>query len=151
MTKLNLGSGFRKLEGHVNIDNREVCNPDIVWDLTQRLPFDDNTVDEVRAYDILEHMPQGKVINLIEEIYRVLKVDGVFESFTPSTDGRGAFQDFTHTSFLNINSHLYWTNKAYRELYDTKALFDIIKLYDVWTDKENRVIHTHAILKKIEY
>ena len=31
--KLNLGSGFRKRQGYVNIDVREDCNPDIVMDI----------------------------------------------------------------------------------------------------------------------
>jgi hypothetical protein len=34
-------------------------------------------------------------------------------SLTPSTDGRGAFQDPTHVSFLNENSFWYYTDRKY--------------------------------------
>ena len=34
---------------------------------------------------------------------------------TPSTDGRGAFQDPTHVAFYNENSFWYFTDKTYSE------------------------------------
>jgi predicted SAM-dependent methyltransferase len=74
--KLNLGCGYRHIEGFINIDYRKECNPDILHDLTEHFNFNDNSVDEIRAMDILEHIPIGKVAPLIEEIYRVLKPGG---------------------------------------------------------------------------
>lgn len=146
-TRLNLGCGFRKRKGYINIDNREDCKPDMVLDVCFGLPFDDESVDEVTAIDFLEHVPIGKVIPLIEEIYRVLKPGGNFVSLTPSTDGRGAFQDPTHQSFWNLNSWLYYMDDAYRALYGTKAKFKGI-VHDVHTDPQSKVIHTYANLTK---
>ena len=34
-------------------------------------------------------------------------------SMTPSTDGRGAFQDPTHVAFYNQNSFWYFTERQY--------------------------------------
>jgi predicted SAM-dependent methyltransferase len=45
--KINLGSGFRKLDGHINIDNREYVSPDMLVDLSYGIPFKDNSVDLV--------------------------------------------------------------------------------------------------------
>jgi hypothetical protein len=41
----------------------------------------------------------------------VLKPGGWLITRTPSTDGRGAFQDPTHVSFWNPNSFLYYTSR----------------------------------------
>ena len=113
------------------------------------LLYDDNSIDEVRAFDFLEHIPIDKIIFVIEEIYRVLKPDGKFEHFTPSTDGRGAFQDPTHKSFWNLNSWLYYMNDDYRNLYDIKAKFRG-ENQNVVTDHINKIIHVHGILYAIK-
>lgn len=148
MTKLNLGCGYRHREGYINIDSREVCKPDLCTDVTNGLPFPDDSIDEVVAQDFLEHIPIGKTIPLIEEIYRVLKMGGEFNSFTPSTDGRGAFQDPTHVSFWNSNSWLYYMDDVYRGLYVIKAKFTGT-IQDYLTDEANHVIHTCARLVKV--
>ena len=144
MVKLNLGSGFRHQEGFVNIDNRAEVKPDLVCDVIEGLPYDDNSVDEVRAFDFLEHIPLGKTVGIIEEIWRVLKPGGIFESFTPDAEnGQGAFQDFSHVSFWVENSWLYFSEPNYRALYNTKANFQIKTMKRLQSG--NRVYHLHVI------
>lgn len=145
--KLNIGCGYRKIPDYINIDNRIECNPDMFFDITKQWPFENNSIACVRAYDILEHIPIGKVIPLVEEIYRVLDIGGTWEGFTPSTDGRGAFQDPYHVSFHNINSHLYWTDDAHRNLYGIKAKFKPLVLKDVVSG--SNIVHTFSLMKKI--
>jgi glycosyltransferase involved in cell wall biosynthesis len=147
---LNLGCGYRHLDGFVNIDNRAGVSPDLVCNVIDGLPYADSSVDVVRAYDFLEHIPQGKVIDVITEIWRVLKPGGTFESFTPSTDGRGAFMDPTHVSYWNINSWIYYSDDQYRGLYDIKANFELVGIKDVGHDSENGVIHTHVVARAIK-
>lgn len=144
---LNLGCGYRQYEGCVNIDIREETKPDLVCDVMQGLPYADNSVDQIRADDFLEHLPIGKVVPVMEEIWRVLKPGGIFESSTPSTDGRGAFQDPTHCSFWNQNSWLYYSDPAYRNLYGIKADFEIVSIEDTEPDPALMIIHTHVIAK----
>lgn len=148
--RINLGCGYAHIEGYVNIDNREEVKPDMVADILEGLPFDDNSLDEVRAYDFLEHIPIGQTIQVITEIWRVLKPGGVFESSTPSTDGRGAFQDPNHLSFWNRNSWLYYSNQQARDLYGIEANFTITEIEDIVTDKNLNVIHTHVIGKAVK-
>jgi len=147
---LNLGCGYRKLDGFVNIDNRMEVGPDLVCDVIAGLPYEDGSVDMVRAHDFLEHIPIGKVIGVMEEIWRVLKPGGIFESMTPSTDGRGAFQDPTHVSFWNMNSWFYYTHEDYRNLYGIKANFEIKTAEDIMTSVELKIIHTHIVAKAIK-
>lgn len=146
--KINLGSGPRKLDGYVNIDIQGQCNPDLCHDVLDGLPFSDNSVDEVCAFDFLEHMPVGRQIDVVTDIWRVLKPGGRFEHFTPSTDGRGAFCDPTHKSFWNIMSWRYYTDDAHRALYGIKAKFKIETLRDLIT--EDHVIHTHGVMRAVK-
>ena len=145
--KLNLGCGFRKIEGFINIDNRGCCSPDCQIDLTDfPWPYVNDSIEYIRAFDILEHLPDKyKTVN---EIYRILKPGGILEFFIPSTDGRGAFQDPFHVSFWNINSWIYYTDKGHRDLYNTKANFEIIELFD--KNLGVGVIHTCGKLKAVK-
>lgn len=150
--KLNLGSGFRKIEGYVNLDNRAVTEPDIVQDIAlDGLPFEDSSVDEVFCRDFLEHVPIGRTIFVVEEIWRVLKKGGKFESLTPSTDqgSRGAFQDPTHCSFWNSNSFLYYMDRDYRNLYSIKAEF-VGNIETFVANKQLQVLYVHAILTAVK-
>ena len=149
MIKLNLGCGYNKLPEFINIDNRASLLPDVTCDLSESIPFKDSSVDEIIAKDFLEHIPIGKTVHVIEEMYRVLKRGGFLYAMTPSTDGRGAFQDPTHVSFWNKNSWLYYMDDAYRNLYDVKAKF-VGNVYDVMTDRSENVIHTNCILRPVK-
>ena len=146
MIKLNLGCGLRKIDGYINIDNLYEVNPDVVWNVLDGFKYADSSVDEVRAFDFLEHIPIGKTVKVVEEIYRVLKPGGKFESFTPDVEhGQGAFQDPTHVSFWCENSWLYYTVEAYRNLYGIKANFDIQSFNRVNTNSRLRVYHLHVM------
>jgi predicted SAM-dependent methyltransferase len=145
--RINLGCGYAKITGHVNIDNRADVEPDLICNVIDGLPYENNSVDEVRAFDFLEHIPIGKTIKVITEIWRVLKPGGKFESFTPSTDGRGAFQDPFHVSFWNQNSWLYYSDPETRRIYGIEADFQIESIGDTLPDLKYNIIHTHVIAK----
>jgi glycosyltransferase involved in cell wall biosynthesis len=65
----------------------------------------------IRAKDFLEHIPQPRVVPTMNAIHKALVPGGWLLSMTPSTDGRGAWQDPTHVSFWNQNSWLYYTRE----------------------------------------
>jgi len=75
--KLNLGCGGDKRAGWINIDIREEVNPDTVWDLEKTpYPFDDESVDEILAKDVIEHITYLKVEDVLKECFRILKHGG---------------------------------------------------------------------------
>ena len=92
MVKLNLGSGPDPLEGYINCDlypsgeivpgattpNKDV---DMVFDMSDGLPFDNDSIDEIVAIQVLEHL--AKPIALLEEAYRVLKLGGLIDIMVP--------------------------------------------------------------------
>ncbi|MEG4998382.1 FkbM family methyltransferase [Microcoleus sp. B4-D4] len=106
MLRVDIGCGDRKPDNFVGVDVCPGLGVDIVADLNQRFPFPDNSVDELRAYDTIEHLVDR--IHTMNEIWRICKDGAKVDLLVPSTDGRGAFQDPTHVSFWNINSFLYY-------------------------------------------
>lgn len=149
--KLNLGCGYKKIKGFVNIDIRPEVNPDMLCDLSEGIPFESDSVETVVAFDFLEHIEMGKTVEMMTEIWRVLRDKGVFELFVPSTDGRGSFQDPSHRSFWNINSFKYYMeDDPHRILNGIKAKFGILSLKDSWTSVDDKIIHTRGRLYAIK-
>lgn len=75
--KLHLGCGTKKLEGWINIDSVEACQPDLLHDISQPLPYEDQSADEILAEDVLEHFDKYLRFVVFYEWIRVLKVGGI--------------------------------------------------------------------------
>ena len=58
--------------------------------------------------------------------------------------------DLNHRSFWNINSWLYFCHDAWREIYNYRAVFKVIRLQDVITDNALRIIHTHGVFEALK-
>jgi len=72
--KLNLGCGYRKLEGYVNADKYPDSKPDLLLDLeVLPWPFPDNSATHVFISHVLEHIGQSSALflSLMQELYRV--------------------------------------------------------------------------------
>lgn len=82
--KLNLGSGDSKLPGFVSVDKYDTT-ADIRADICE-LPFDDNSIDEIVAYQVIEHLEYNKSQQMFDEMYRVLKPGGTAIVETPDID-----------------------------------------------------------------
>jgi len=132
--KLNLGCSDEHLDGFVNVD---VCEPaDVIADLTVTWPWDDGTVSHIRAWDIIEHLPEP--IFTMNEMWRVLEPGGTVEIVVPTTDGRGAWQDPQHVSFWNRNSFFYYTDgKGERERFGKS--YGITARFRVLNAKETNI------------
>lgn len=87
--KLNLGCGPKLLDGFVNVDlagNWSGVAPDVVADITQRLPFDDESADEVHAYHVIEHIERFEAEAVLADWARVLKPGGLMILECPCLD-----------------------------------------------------------------
>jgi SAM-dependent methyltransferase len=73
------------------------------------IPASDDSVGMLIAYDVLQRLPDRAAF--FNEAYRVLGHAGLICTQTPSTDGRGAFQDPSHVAFYNENSFMYLTQR----------------------------------------
>tara|TARA_R110000782_G_scaffold261896_1_gene353750 strand:- start:577 stop:1185 length:609 start_codon:yes stop_codon:yes gene_type:complete len=94
--RLNLGCASRLLSGYINVDLdsiEEIKNryPNIEIDEDQQflqanildLPFEDNTVDEIRADAFMEHMSFKEESQMFKEVYRALRPGGLFVFSVP--------------------------------------------------------------------
>lgn len=96
--KLNLGCGYNKKQGYVNIDSDLECNPDLCFDLTTKnWPIEDSTVDEVIATHILEHLEgTAGYLTFWKELYRVCQHDATINIEVPHWKHETFYHDPTH-------------------------------------------------------
>jgi len=124
---LNLGCSDAHLPGFTNVDITEPA--DVIADLTKPWPWPDSSVTLIRAHDIIEHLPDK--LHTMNEAWRVLVSGGRVDIVVPTTDGRGAWQDPTHTSFWNRNSFFYFTDgdlhrERFGAAYGLRARFKVL-------------------------
>jgi hypothetical protein len=101
--KLNIGCGFRKLDGYTNIDFFKECEPDILLNLEETpWPFETSSISEVAAIHVIEHLGEQRAVffNIIKEIYRVLEDGGLFRVSVPHYMHRSHYTDPTHVRAL---------------------------------------------------
>lgn len=84
-TRLHIGCGYDIKEGYTNIDIRDLPNVDLVAD-AKELPYDDDSVDEIVAHHVLEHLTFKDAEIALHEWYRVLKPGGTLELGVPDFD-----------------------------------------------------------------
>ena len=80
--KLNLGSGNKRVKNFVNVDMHPEEHIDIVHDLSKYpYPFKDDSVDEIRAWAICEHLHD--LDGFLNECHRILKNEGFINIRVP--------------------------------------------------------------------
>lgn len=103
-SRLNIGAGEKWVKGDTNLDIRDLPGIDIVCDVSEDTwPLDDEMFKVVTALDVLEHLPPGynshgqdRLIFVMEEIHRVLKMDGYALLKFPVPGGSHDYADPTH-------------------------------------------------------
>jgi len=101
------------------------------------IPFDDQSFDFVTAYDFLEHIPRViylperrlPFVNLMNEIYRVLKPGGIFLSSTPIYPYGAVFRDPTHINILTDETFSLYFDDQHRwaQIYGFKGAFKVLE------------------------
>lgn len=109
-------------------------NPDVVWDLTKLpLPFEDNTFDEIHAYEVLEHTgSQGDYkffFAQFDEFYRILKPDGFIIATVPVWNSIWAFGDPSHTRTIQAESLIFLDQSIYTERVGISPMSDFRYIY----------------------
>lgn len=108
---LEIGGGNEPMAGFVNIDILDLPKVDIVWDLeTTPWPLSDDCCRQVVAIHVLEHISphKGIFINVMDEIWRVLKPGGRFRFVVPHGKSDGYIQDPTHVNMINETTMHYF-------------------------------------------
>lgn len=70
-------------EGLVGLSINKSDRRTILHDITEKMPLADESVDCYQAEDVFEHIEYNKLVEVMNEIYRVLKKDGYFRLSIP--------------------------------------------------------------------
>lgn len=73
--KLHLGCGKRYKEGYVNIDAKSQ-KADLLWDKLNALPYEHNSVSEIMAIHLFEHIWPSEAREHVRHWYSLLKPGG---------------------------------------------------------------------------
>ena len=83
--KLHIG-GKEIKEGWKILNIQKFKGVDFIGDISDLSQFDENSIDEIYASHVLEHVPQKKIKETLQGIYRVLKIGGKFYVSVPDMD-----------------------------------------------------------------
>lgn len=114
--KLNIGCGKDKKEGYINLD-KEPGVGDVEFNLDDidlfntRLPWDDNTFEEIYASHIIEHI--RRPMPLMQELWRVAKPNCTLIARVPYGSSDNAWEDPTHVRPYFLQSFAYFSQCAY--------------------------------------
>jgi len=144
-TELLLGCGHqRKKELHINndpdwqnlvtLDFNEAVNPDVVHDLEDiPLPFADHSIDEIHAYEVLEHVgAQGDwrfFFEQFNDFHRILKPGGHFYASVPMWNSAWAWSDPGHKRVISQKSLIFLSQENYTDQPDNSPLQDYRNVY----------------------
>ena len=143
---VELGGRMNAAPGYATVD---LVDADIVADLNERWPFEDNSIGVIRSFDVFEHL--SSIIHTMSELYRVLAPGGMAYIQVPSTDGRGAFCAPDHISWFNQASWRYWTQARFQHYLlniPTPIRFQEIKSYTT-PKNQDEICWTRALLMKL--
>ncbi len=112
--KLHLGCGNDYKAGYLNCDISDDVKVDKIIDITQTLPFEDNSVSEIIINHVLEHT--DKPVEVIKEFYRVcdngarVKIRVPYFSCENAYSNITHYHQFTYTSFdlFDVNHSQHW-------------------------------------------
>jgi ubiquinone/menaquinone biosynthesis C-methylase UbiE len=119
--KLNIGAGNDILPGYVNLDIAKLPGVDIVHDVNKLpLPFQDNTVDEAYAKDIIEHIQEYHL--LLKDLHRIMKPGATLKIMSPHFTSCNGPSDPSHchvfavrtfSFFCRENPNFDWESRKY--------------------------------------
>ena len=145
MSELLIGAGSRRTKRFMwgdqtgwsdltTLDMNADHNPDVVWNLeTLPLPFEDNTFNEIHAYQVLEHVgQQGDWFGFFEqfsEFWRILKPGGVLCGTSPSPSSPWVWGDPGHTRALSIETFTFLCQDNYDKQVGVSPMTDYRFIY----------------------
>lgn len=108
MRILDIGCNGRKYKSGnpedtvIGLDIQKFPDVDVLHDLEKApLPFDDESFDMVYSKHSLEHVVNR--VGLLDEIWRILKPNGIFECIVPHHSNPTG-KSFEHTSFYGFDA-----------------------------------------------
>jgi len=157
LVRVNLGSGKDYRLHWINVDG--YYEPaDMKFNLAVfPYPFMDNTITEIFASHILEHLPS--TVDALEEWWRICKPGAKITIRVPHYSHIAAYENPTHKRFFTLNSLDYFTEKSWERYGEAtfkiirKELVTVPRLTDsrkvcLHAGMVNRIIGIHPMLER---
>lgn len=94
--------GTKQKPTSCGVDVHLVSGVDVVADVRDALPFADASIDRVYAVHVLEHVLD--LVEVMNELHRVLTDDGVLHVLSPHWQSIAAVADPTHVKYLDVQT-----------------------------------------------
>lgn len=144
--KLDIGCGrtwknLRDKFGMIGIDIYDFGQAHVL-DVRKGIPWEDNSVDIIRASHFLEHLTPEEAVSVLNEMWRVLKPEGTLHAIVPSA---------LHSKSYVLPHRSFWTEDTFRDL----AREDRGNVYGIkqWVSKgivTNKRFDVHANLSPLK-
>jgi len=107
--KLNIGCGRLPQDGYKNIDISKEAAADEFYDVCEGIKEKDNSVEEVFSGCMLEQIESNKdFVFVMNEIWRVLKPNGMFAGYVPTPHQNVIYQDPMDKRFFRMETFDYF-------------------------------------------
>lgn len=154
--RLNLGCCDRPFPGFIGVDIAPGPGVDQIVNLAEYpWPWESNSVVEIIAFDLIEHLPDR--IKTWNELHRVLAPGGIARIEVPNAaKGAGFYQDPQHVSPYCLNSFQYiqhgsFAHQRLAKSYGITAAFRIVELGETkYQDTHEEVWKIKAVLECIK-
>lgn len=94
--RLDIACGTEKKVDFIGVDKSTESDADIIYDLLKGMPFCNDSAIEIRSYNFFEHLTNDQFIDLMWEIWRVLKDGGKLKFLVPYGLSATHIKDPTH-------------------------------------------------------
>ena len=111
--KLEIGCGNQehwRADYHIRLDKIDF-GQDIVWDLLNGIPLPDNFCSHIYASHTFEHLPQDKIVFVMNECWRVLRKGGELWVIVPHVEAVSAYIP-SHLTRFNETSFKFFTGET---------------------------------------
>jgi len=142
--RVHLGSGHDVLEGYLNLDRVLLPGLDVVADLERTLPFRSDTIDEVLARHVFEHIED--LVGLLGELRRVCREGAVLRIVVPHFSSFTAYSYLTHRRFFGYHTFDQLTEgSVYGHQVPLRFELRRRRLQAYWIKNERRVVRSYLV------
>ena len=121
LVKVELGCGATKTEGYIGLDRFPLPGVDVVADLDQRIPFEDDSVDVIFACHSLEHL--SDLYHTMSEIYRICKNGAIIHILAPYHSTATNMANIYHKQVFNEDTFRFFGRETENPFIDQEEWY----------------------------
>ncbi len=151
LIKVELGCGKNKTPGYIGVDRFPLPGVDVVANLNERFPFEDDSIDVILAQHSLEHLDD--LYHVMSEIYRVCKDGAIVFVLGPYSHLSGNRANIYHKLVFNEHTFRFFSTEIVNPYVNEDDLY--IPHNPVWglgqSDNSNMNMEFHQVWMEFFY